>query len=105
MRGGRPDGDGPAGVPHPAANIACTPIEIAESEHPVLIETYGLMPDTGGAGKHRGSMAQVRQVKNLADRATLQLRSDKRKYPPYGLHGGLPGSPSRNILNPGAGGT
>ena len=37
----------------------------------------------------------------LADEATLQLRSDKRRFPPYGLHGGKPGDPSWNILNPG----
>ena len=100
-RGGRPTGDGPDGVPHPAANIACTPVEIAEADHPILIEAYGLIQDTGGPGKFRGSLGHVRQIRNLAGRATLQIRSDKRKFPPYGLHGGGPGSRSQNILNPG----
>ncbi len=33
--------------------------------------------------------------------SVLQLRSDKRRFPPYGLKGGHTGSPSLNILNPG----
>jgi len=97
-RGGRPHGDGPDGVPHPASNIACTPVEIAEAEHPVRIERYGLLDDTGGAGKYRGSLAHIRQIKNLSGAARLQLRSDKRAHPPFGLFGGATGRPSMNIL-------
>ncbi len=99
-RGGNPRGDGSAGVAHPGSNIANTPVEVAEAELPVRIEAYGLVPDTAGAGKHRGALAQQRRVRWLLDDAVLQLRSDKRKYPPYGLWGGKPGSPSWNILNP-----
>lgn len=104
-RGGRPSGDGPEGVAHPAANISNTPVEIAEVELPVRIEEYGMVQDTGGAGKFRGALAQMRRVRCLADEATLQLRSDKRRFPPFGLHGGKPGTPSWNILNPGEGQT
>ena len=100
-RGGRPTGDGPEGVAHPAANISNTPVEIAEVELPVRIEEYGILQDTGGAGKYRGALAQVRRVRSLAGEATLQLRSDKRRFPPYGLQGGEPGQGSWNILNPG----
>jgi N-methylhydantoinase B len=100
-RGGRPAGDGPEGVPHPGANVASTPVEIAEVETPVRIEQYGLLEDTGGPGKHRGALTQVRRVRCLADEAVLQLRSDKRRFPAYGLQGGKPGTPSWNVLNPG----
>jgi N-methylhydantoinase B len=100
-RGGRPTGDGPEGVAHPAANISNTPVEIAEVELPIRIEEYGILRDTGGAGKYRGALAQVRRVRSLAGEATLQLRSDKRRFPPYGLQGGEPGHSSWNILNPG----
>ena len=77
-RGARPTGDGPDGVAHPAANISNTPVEIAEVESPVRIEEYGLLPDSGGAGKYRGALSEVRSVRCLADEALLQLRSDKR---------------------------
>ena len=100
-RGGRPVGDGPEGVAHPAANISNTPVEIAEAELPVRIEEYAMLADTGGAGRYRGALAQTRRVRCLAREATLQIRSDKRRYPPYGLQGGRPGSSSWNILNPG----
>ena len=100
-RGARPTGDGPDGVAHPAANISNTPVEIAEVESPVRIEEYGLLPDSGGAGKFRGALSEVRSVRCLADEALLQLRSDKRAHPPFGLQGGAPGGPSYNILNPG----
>ena len=100
-RGGRPNGDGPEGVPYPGGNISNTPVEIAETELPVRIEEYGMLEDTGGAGEYRGALSQVRRVRCLAREATLQLRSDKRRFPPYGLHGGRQGEPSWNILNPG----
>ena len=32
--------------------------------------------------------------------AIVSARSDRRKHPPYGLQGGLPGSPSMTIVNP-----
>jgi len=99
-RGGNPRGDGSAGVAHPGSNVANTPIEIMETELPVRVEAYGLVPDSGGAGENRGAFAQVREVRWLLGDAVLQLRSDKRRFPPYGLQGGHPGSPSWNILNP-----
>jgi N-methylhydantoinase B len=97
-RGGGPDHDGAEGVPHPGANIASTPVEVAESELPIRFEEYSIVPDSGGAGKFRGGMAQTRKVRLLEDEAILQLRSDKRLHPPFGLQGGKPGSPSSNIL-------
>jgi N-methylhydantoinase B len=100
-RGARPDGDGPEGVPHPGANIANIPAEIAEAGNPVRIEEYAMVQDSGGAGRFRGALAQVRAVRCLAPEATLQLRSDKRLHPPYGLAGGAPGAPSMNIMRSG----
>lgn len=100
-RGGSPWADGAEGIPHAGSNIANTPVEIAEVELPIRIEEYALLSDSGGAGQHRGALAQVRQVRCLAADAVLQLRSDKRRFPPFGLHGGDPGTPSWNILNPG----
>jgi N-methylhydantoinase B len=100
-RGGGPHSDGREGVPHPASNIANTPVEVVEVETPVRIERYELVPDSGGAGTYRGALGQIREVRCLADDAVLQIRSDKRRFPPYGLQGGSPGTPSWNVLNPG----
>jgi N-methylhydantoinase B len=96
-RGAGPAGDGAEGVPHPGANISSTSIEIAESELP-RIEEYEMVAGSGGAGRHRGALAQRRTVRLLDGKATLQLRSDKRNHRPYGLQGGADGAPSSNIL-------
>jgi N-methylhydantoinase B len=37
----------------------------------------------------------------LGDEATLIMRSDRRRFLPYALEGGAPGTPSWNFINPG----
>jgi N-methylhydantoinase B len=98
--GGRPTKDGNDGVANPCGVISNIPAELAELSYPVRIERYGLVPDSGGAGKSRGGLAIIREWRFLGEEATLSIRSDRRKFPPYGLQGGLPGAPSWNILNP-----
>ncbi len=100
-RGGGPLGDGAEGVSHPASNMANTPVEILEHENPVVVDEYAFITDSGGPGLHRGAQGYAKQVTNLGHPGVLQLRSDKRKFPPYGLQGGKSGAPSQNILNPG----
>ncbi len=99
--GGRPDRDGVEGVPNPGANQSNQPIEIIEAQLPIEISRYGLVADSGGAGRYRGGLAVLREYRLLADEAVLSMRSDRRKYTPYGLQGGKPGTSSMNILNPG----
>jgi N-methylhydantoinase B len=81
------------------SNLANTPVELLEAEQPVRIDQYGFVPDTGGAGKYRGGLAMVRDFR-LLEEATLQIRSDRRKFAPYGLYGGKPGTLAAGILNP-----
>jgi N-methylhydantoinase B len=51
--------------------------------------------------KFRGGLALERQYRFLEAEGTLQFRTDRRNHVPYGLAGGRPGTPSRNVLNPG----
>jgi N-methylhydantoinase B len=97
--GGGPDKDGLDGHPGPMSNLANTPIELLEVEQPLRIDQYGFVTDTGGPGKYRGGLSVVRDFR-LLEEATLQIRSDRRKFPPYGLYGGKPGTPASGILNP-----
>jgi len=92
--------DGQEGVPHMASNQSNVPIEMIEADYPIRIERYGLLADTGGAGKFRGGLSLVREYRVLADEIFLGVRSDKRRYPPHGLHGGAAGAPSSNVINP-----
>lgn len=99
--GGRATKDGIDGIANVATNLSNAPVELLEAEFPVLVEEYGFVPDTGGPGRYRGGLSIARQIRFLGREATLQLRSDRRRFRPYGLMGGQPGAPSINILNPG----
>ncbi|MBV7483366.1 hydantoinase B/oxoprolinase family protein [Bordetella sp. BOR01] len=90
--------EGVDGVANPAANISNAPIEMVENTAPVRIERYELITDSGGAGTWRGGLAIERQLRFLGQRATFQLRSDRRKHPPFGLHAGRAGAGSNNLI-------
>lgn len=101
--GGGKGREGIDGCSNPRSNISNAPIERVENQAPVMIERYELVTDSGGPGHWRGGMSIVRQIRFLGDHATLQLRSDRRQHPPYGLYGGLNGRPSRNEFDDGSG--
>lgn len=87
--------DGQEGIPHVGANQANVPIELIEQNYPLRIEHYGFVADTGGAGRSRGGLALRREYRILCESATLNMRSDKKNYPPHGLFGGEPGAPPK----------
>ena len=93
--GGQESHDGQDGVPNLGANVSNIPIEMVEAAAPVRIERYGYVPDTGGAGEHRGGVSVEREVTFLGD-AVLSVRSDRAKVLPYGIGLGRPGTPSAN---------
>ncbi len=98
--GARPTKDGNDGLTNPGAVISNIPAEVMELEYPVRLEQYSLTRDSGGAGKYRGGLAVTREWRYLGDQpANLNMRSDRRDHPPYGLFGGKPGAPSWTILN------
>jgi N-methylhydantoinase B len=96
--GGRPTKDGIDAAASAVVNFSNNPIEIVESEYPLMIERYGYVPNSGGAGKFRGGLALIRQYRFLAEEGVLQLRTDRRAHVPYGLQGGRGGTPSMNLL-------
>ncbi|HEY6432011.1 MAG TPA: hydantoinase B/oxoprolinase family protein, partial [Acetobacteraceae bacterium] len=99
--GGRPWADGLEGNTTMFANMASFSIEVVEAENPLEVLEFGYVPDTGGAGKFRGGVSMARTWRMLADEAILQVRADRQTHRPYGLQGGQPGSPGRNVLNVG----
>jgi N-methylhydantoinase B len=98
--GARPDKDGIEAVTNPSQNMSNTPVEVLEAQHPIRIEEYALIPDSCGAGRWRGGLGLRRTYRLLNPEASLQLRSDRMKFLPYGLGGGKPARATRNILNP-----
>ncbi|WP_294646256.1 hydantoinase B/oxoprolinase family protein [uncultured Aureimonas sp.] len=100
--GGMPHRDGTDGSGADAAYLKNSPIEITESEAPVLIRRYGLMPDSGGPGAHRGGMAQVLEFSATAPAAFVTARNrDRSKFQPWAILGGMPGPSGSFTLNPG----
>lgn len=92
--GGGPDRDGMDACTGTLVNYSNAPVEMIEADQPIVVERYALVPDTGGAGLYRGGLALERHLRFGVDRGTLQIRSDRRDHPPYGLQGGKAGAPS-----------
>jgi len=80
---------------HNNSNI---PVEMIESELPLSITRYELLPDTGGAGLHRGGLGLAREWRVDCPEAVFTANLERFKFRPYGLAGGEPGSPGRLFL-------
>jgi N-methylhydantoinase B len=101
--GGMPHRDGPNGSGADAAYLKNTPIEITETEVPIQFVRYGLLPDSGGAGRWRGGLATVMEFKVFAPNTRITARNrDRSIFRPWGTLGGLSAEPSNFIINPGA---
>ena len=96
--GAFPYRDGIDGQSSPISNNTNIPAELMEADHPIMIEEYGFITDSEGAGKHRGGMGLVRKYRYLQDETTVQVRSDRGKRAPFGLYGGQSSRPTKVIL-------
>lgn len=100
--GGFPTRDGTNGSGADAAYLKNTPIEITETEVPIRITRYGLMPDSGGAGRWRGGLGTALDFTVFAPNSRVTARNrDRCKFRPWGTLGGKAGKPSDFVLNPG----
>jgi N-methylhydantoinase B len=99
--GGMPHRDGTNGSGADGAYLKNTPVEITEAEVPIQILRYGLLPDSGGAGRWRGGLATALDFRVAAPHTRITARNrDRSRFRPWGILGGLPGAPSDFILNP-----
>jgi N-methylhydantoinase B len=96
--GGHPAIDGASAYSFGMHNNASIPIEMIESDTPLTIASYGLVPDSGGAGLHRGGLGLRREWRVDAERATFTAQMDRFRFRPYGLAGGGPGAAGRLTL-------
>jgi len=93
---GRPMGDGPDG--HSLwPGFTNVPNEFLERYFPLLIENYETVPDSGGAGLHRGGNGINMTYRFLAD-GTISAHDDRWFVPPWGVNGGEPGARARKIV-------
>ena len=95
--GARPNGDGIDAIHTHMTNTMNTPIEAIETNYPMRVVEYGIRGGTGGEGKFRGGAGVVRSIQMLTD-AEVTILSERRTRGPYGLRGGEPGQPGRNVF-------
>ncbi|WP_434309814.1 hydantoinase B/oxoprolinase family protein [Hominifimenecus sp. rT4P-3] len=81
-------------------NTSNLPIESMEIEFPYMTESYTLVPDSGGPGKYRGGLAMRKDIRVLDHDSHFTLKADRQKTPPWGLHGGKPGTPGVITIYP-----
>ncbi len=72
------------------------PAESIEQREPVLIEELTARPDGEGEGRQRSGFGIRRRIRLLADRAELNVMTDRAIIPPFGIAGG--GSGSHNAV-------
>lgn len=90
--GARPNKDGLDAVDDYVGNVMNVPVEAAEIEYPLRFSEYALIPDSGGAGTHRGGLAFRRVYEITAGGQSLTFRSDGEEHRPQGLEGGGSGA-------------
>jgi N-methylhydantoinase B len=93
---GRPVGDGPDGHSMWPA-FTNVPNEYLESYFPLRIETYETIPDSGGAGLHRGGNGVLMSYMFL-EPGQISIHDDRWLTHPWGVRGGLPGERSRKVM-------
>jgi len=63
------------------------PNEQAEAKFPLVVEAYRLVPDSGGAGRHRGGLG-VERVVRARTNMTMNTQVERAHCRPWGLAGG-----------------
>jgi N-methylhydantoinase B len=74
-----------------------SPVEMVESKYPFLMDYFRLVPDSGGAGRHRGGIGAERSIRALQE-MTISTTIDRAVCAPWGLQGGLDGFPNKVML-------
>ncbi|WP_138378891.1 hydantoinase B/oxoprolinase family protein [Luteithermobacter gelatinilyticus] len=93
---GRPFGDGPDG--HSLwPGFTNVPNEFLEAYFPLRIERYETIPDSGGAGLHRGGNGISIHYRFL-EKGTIAIHDDRWFTYPWGVNGGAPGLRSTKKL-------
>jgi N-methylhydantoinase B len=93
--GAGPDRDGANAWSCGMHNNSNIPIEMIESQMPLTIVRYGLVPGSGGDGEHRGGLGLTREWRVDSPACVFTANMDRFRLPPYGLAGGGPGALGR----------
>jgi N-methylhydantoinase B len=92
--------DGPDAVQTHGQNTENAPIEETERNYPVRITRYELVENSDGAGQWRGGLGLRRDYLFADHEASFTVLSDRDRWGPWGLFGGLDGERATYTLNP-----
>jgi len=87
------------------ANGANTPVEIFESDTPLIVEERSLVCDSGGPGKMRGGLGRKMTIRVPDDDyapqgpTSIAVQAGRYKYSPRGLFGAGSGAGARFLIN------
>lgn len=90
--GARPNKDGINVVATMTGNMMNTPVEVIETEFPLRVEEYSIIPDTGGAGRYRGGCSSRRRWRVLGESSNVSVCFERGLVAAQGLEGGLSGT-------------
>ena len=99
--GARLTKDGLDAVDNLMANTRNVPCEEIEMRYPLRVERYELRPEAPGAGRTRGGIGAVREMRFLQD-GFFSCNGDRTLEAPKGIFGGQDGLTARVVLNPGS---
>ena len=96
--GARAHKDGKDGVQVHITNTSNLPVEVIESEYPLYVESYSLVPDSGGAGMCRGGLGLRRVIRPVGHTCLFSGSGERFVHPPWGIFGGQAGKPGSFFL-------
>jgi N-methylhydantoinase B len=97
-QGAHAGGDGSSALMHISESATrVTPAEVWETKNPWLVERVELIPDSGGAGRHRGGLGVHYRFRALQE-MWLTAVIERTKHAPWALEGGREGRPNRAAL-------
>lgn len=96
--GGRATKDGKDGVQVHITNTANLPVEAIELEYPLRVEEYALIPNSGGAGRHRGGLGIRRSIRPVGHLCEFNGVGERFRHQPWGIFGGKAGAAGQFYL-------
>ena len=95
--GGGPDRDGISGTDFSVAFLRNVPVEVLESEAPVLVRRFGLLADSEGPGRYRGGFGLEYELEIRHPSAVVVMRGkDRHRFSSWGVAGGRAGAVNGN---------
>jgi len=90
--GGRSFADGNDACDSMNGNCRVIPVEVFETRYPFRIENWDFLPDSGGAGEHRGGLGYEKTMLCLNEEIIASQMTDRHHLEPWGLEGGKAGA-------------